>query len=124
MATTVTYHAGGYRPSAPAQNRAEQQDNGPNTYTRWNTAGVQVEQRPLTTDEAAALAAQDTAQTASTNHVSLRDKASQALAANSTYLALVTPTVAQNTAQVQRLTRENNALIRLMIGALDTTVDT
>ena len=55
-----------------------------------------------------------------TNDKSLRTKARAALAANATYLALATPTAAQNAAQVKRLTQECNALIRLALGALDT----
>ncbi|MBA3356233.1 MAG: hypothetical protein H0U18_09945 [Pyrinomonadaceae bacterium] len=53
------------------------------------------------------------------NERSLYTKAQQALAVNATYLALATPTVAQNTAQVKALTRECNALIRLLLGSLD-----
>lgn len=54
----------------------------------------------------------------------LRSKASAALTANATYLALATPTVAQNTAQVQKLTRECNAIIRLLLGQLDSNTGT
>jgi len=46
----------------------------------------------------------------------LRAKGLAALTANQTYLALASPSTAQNTAQVKRLTRECSALIRLLLG--------
>lgn len=58
------------------------------------------------------------------NEENIRTKAAQALAANATFLAIASPTNAQVLAQVQRLTRECNALIRLAIGALDDAADT
>lgn len=55
------------------------------------------------------------------NEVTLRDRATQALAANATFLALGAPSNAQVVAQVQRLTRECSALIRLAMNLLDST---
>jgi hypothetical protein len=59
--------------------------------------------------------------TASVNEMDLREKARTALALNDAFLALASPTNAQTLTQVQRLTRECSALIRLAIRALDTT---
>ena len=48
----------------------------------------------------------------------LKAQAAAALAGDVTYLALTTPTTAQAVAQVQALTRQTNALIRLVVRAL------
>ena len=56
-----------------------------------------------------------------TNTATLQSKASSALDTNITYLAIASPTNAQVTAQVKALTRECTALIRLLLGQLDTT---
>jgi hypothetical protein len=118
----VTYYQGGYLPAAPAQNRAEEWT--ATTYTRWNAAGVVQETRPLNAAELAQEAVQAAEATAAANELDLRTKAQQALATNDAFLAIASPTNAQVVTQVQRLTRENSALIRLVLRTLDSTSGT
>lgn len=59
--------------------------------------------------------------TAADNDATIRAQAANALTANRTYAALASPTAAQTTAQVKALTRQNNAIIRLLLGKLDGT---
>jgi hypothetical protein len=53
------------------------------------------------------------------NDRTLRDKAATGLTTNTTYLALGSPTNAQNLAQIRALTRQMNGVIRLTLGTLD-----
>lgn len=55
------------------------------------------------------------------NRRTLTERAATAMQSNRDYLALVAPTAAQSREQVERLTRQVQALIRLTIGALDDT---
>lgn len=123
MASHIIYHLGGFIPAAAAQGRAEQWDS-TTGYTRWNADGAQQEQRPLTVDEAARLAAQDAATAADVNQRDMRAKLNTALGVNDAYQALASPTAAQNLAQSRALTRECNALIRMQLALLDTTAGT
>lgn len=62
--------------------------------------------------------------TSSDRAADLRAKALAALDANATYLALANPSNAKVLEQVARLTQQNNMLIRLVLGRLDTTEGT
>lgn len=53
-----------------------------------------------------------------TNKLSIEDYLKLAIADNKTHLAL-TPTTAQNTAQIKKLTRQNNKIIRLLTNLLE-----
>lgn len=55
------------------------------------------------------------------NARTIEQQAEQALAANTAYIAIVSPTNAQVAAQVKALTRQNNKLIRLLLRKLDGT---
>jgi hypothetical protein len=57
------------------------------------------------------------------NERTLRERAVLALQVNADYLALASPTAAQRNTQVDRLTRECSALIRITLGLLDSTDD-
>lgn len=58
------------------------------------------------------------------NQAVLLAKAQAALASNATFLALAAPTQAQAVAQVQALTRQVNALVKLALGRLADTSGT
>jgi hypothetical protein len=62
--------------------------------------------------------------TPAANQQALQVKAVNALAQNVTFLARTSPTSAQVTAQVQLLTRETSALIRLLLNQLADTAGT
>jgi riboflavin biosynthesis pyrimidine reductase len=55
------------------------------------------------------------------NKTTLTDRATSALVANRDFLALASPTQADALAQIKDLTRQNTALIRLILGLLDGT---
>lgn len=74
--------------------------------------------RPYTEDENAAADARAIEQTEASNEETLRTRASAALVANREFLAIARPTEVQTVAQVKALTRQMNALARLVLGDL------
>ena len=81
--------------------------------------------RPYTAEEDAAADARlveaTTYEAREANGATLRARALDALAQNKAFLAVDAPTNAQALAQIRLLTREVSALIRLTLGALDST---
>jgi hypothetical protein len=62
--------------------------------------------------------------TPAANQQTLQQRAQNALVNNATYLAITTPTTAQAIAQVAALTRQTNAVIRVLLSQYDTTTGT
>jgi hypothetical protein len=93
-------------------------DNGDGTGTRtaYNEAG-----QVVSTGAVTGLPVPDPAEVATRT---IEDRLRNALDANRTYLAIATPTAAQQRAQVARLTRQNTALIRHLLRDLTDTSDT
>lgn len=58
---------------------------------------------------------------ADTNRQAIYGQVAQALADNTAFLAIASPSAAQNAAQIKALTRQVNKLIRLAVGQLDAT---
>ena len=85
---------------------------GTGTRTRYDEAG-----KPVETVEVKGLPVEPPGEK---NRRSIEERLRQRLDANRDYLALAAPTAAQQRAQVARLTRETNALIRLVLDLLDT----
>lgn len=78
-------------------------------------------QQVIDAHPATAQAAADTNASQRTNEATIRDRATQALSTNTTFLAITSPTNAQVAAQVKALTRQNQGLIRLLLGRFDGT---
>ena len=93
-------------------------DNGDGTGTRtvYDTSGAVVSTGAVT-----GLPIPDPTEVAART---IEDRLRSALDANRTYLALDTPTAAQQRAQVARLTRQTTALIRRLLRDLTDTTDT
>ena len=57
------------------------------------------------------------------NAATIYGRAQTALTTNQTYLALSSPTTAQNTAQIKALTRQMDAMLRFLLNQFDSTAD-
>jgi hypothetical protein len=90
----------------------------------YGADGTVASTRAYTAAENAAADAAATTALYAVNEAALLAKVPAALAANATYLALGAPTVAQNTTQIQRLTRQIDALMKLRANDLADTSGT
>lgn len=102
----------------------EEWDDNTRTYRRFDPDGALAEERAYTETEAAALVAADESSAREANRATLLAKVDFALAADLNYLELPSPTSAQVVAQVERLTRQAVALLRMVGDRLDDTAGT
>ena len=86
--------------------------------TSYDRFGVQTGTRPYSAAEITAATDRTTALAAWTNGQALRDKARAALTSNAAFLADSSVTQAEAVTQVQKLTRQVNALIKLAVNDL------
>jgi hypothetical protein len=124
MATNDVYYPGGFVAAAPAKNLKSRADSVAGTFTAWDSSGNQTSQRPLTAAETAFFVEDTETTRLATNQETIIGKAKAALAANNTFLAIASPTAAQVSAQVKLLTRENNAIVRLLLNDMTNASDT
>lgn len=89
------------------------------TLTVTGSNGTSV--RPLTDPEFAEYTTVAQSRAAEANRDTIETQAAAALAANAAFIALASPSAAQNAAQIKALTRQVNKLIRLVLGRLDGT---
>jgi hypothetical protein len=99
----------------------ERWDDGARVFTAWNTSGVQTTQRPYTAAENLDADARAATTAAASNDATLRQKAAGAIQGNKDFLAKASPSNLEILAQVRALTRQNNAVIPLILGVTATT---
>lgn len=97
--------------------------NGNLRFTATDSNGTVLEDRLATADEQALYTAETTAETTMTNREAIEGAAETALTDNASFLALASPTNSQVLAQIQSLTKQSNALIRLQLERLESASD-
>lgn len=110
----ITYGEGGFDPDKPDNNVVSITDIDADAGTVTVTEGGQTVQTALDPATQAAIKV-------AANRSTIEGQAETALGANTTFLAIASPTAAQNAAQVKALTRQSNKLIRLLLDKLDGT---
>ncbi len=98
-------------------------DSSTGLFERYDRDGKVIESRPLTAAELADLAASEQVLARIDNDSTLRRRLRRFVQDNNDFLALATPTNAQQLAQLRRLTREATNLIRLALDDLNDITD-
>ena len=102
-----------------------QWDDNTSTYTEYDpTTGALTITRAYTAQETSDAQARASTATSTANLANLRAKAQNALNNNATYLAIASPTNAQAVAQIGALTRQMDAVIRILMNLLSDTTNT
>ena len=91
--------------------------------TKFDSSGVQVEQRAYLPADLADMSARALLKTTESNKTFIYTSAKAAFAGNTTFLAIPAPTAAQAITQTQRLTRQMNALAKIVLGDFSNTSD-
>lgn len=97
----------------------ERWDNTNRVYTAFDAAGVQTLQRAFTPEENADADDRLARLNRINNLATIFSQAKAAINTNNTFLGLASPTNAQTVSEVQALARQNNKLIRLVLGLLN-----
>lgn len=90
-------------------------------YTEWDAAGVQTLDRAYTALELSQKADRIAQNQFVLNKEAIETAIKKAFLTNRTYLALTSPTAAQNTAEIQALARQMNGVFRYLLNQFDGT---
>lgn len=94
-------------------------DDGTRVYTEFDASAVQTLTRPYTAPENADADGRATDAARAANLATIFTQAKGAISTNTTFLGLTSPTNAQVVSEVQALARQNNKIIRLLLGLLN-----